>query len=100
MLERLQQKDFAQNVNSRFKVRTKDGEVAEMTLVAVTGREDEATETFSLLFKALTPGVLAHDTHAVTHDTLGTFDLFLGPVVTGKTDGVYYQAVFSRLKSR
>jgi hypothetical protein len=28
---------------------------------------------------------------------MGEFNLFLGPVVTEETDGVYYQAVFTRL---
>jgi hypothetical protein len=50
------------------------------------------------MFKGEKPNVLAQDTHAVTHATLGTFELFLGPVHTGKTDAVYYEAVFNRLK--
>jgi len=40
---------------------------------------------------------LDHDTHKVKHPKMGEFNLFLGPVATEETDGVYYQAVFTRL---
>ncbi len=101
MLERLTQKDFAEHVNSTFQVTTLGGERADMSLVEVKGKDDAFMESFSLLFKGLTPGVLSQDTHRVTHGVMGTFDLFLGPVmVPGRQDAVYYQAVFNRMKDK
>lgn len=100
MLERLKPKDFTEHVNSTFTVTTRSGERAELSLVDVAGKEDAYTEGFSLLFKGDKQNVLPQDTHTVAHAKLGTFDLFLGPVVTGKTDAVYYQAVFNRMKGK
>lgn len=54
---------------------------------------------FHLIFRGPVDKVFGHDTHRVSHAKIGEFDLFLGPVMYGKTDGVYYQAVFSRLKA-
>lgn len=100
MLAGLKQKDFAPHVNSTFTITAQSGERAEVVLVEVTGKEDAYTESFSLMFKGEKPNVLAQDMHTVTHAKLGSFDMFLGPVHTGKTDAVYYEAVFNRLKNQ
>lgn len=54
-------------------------------------------ESFSLVFRASPGDEVGHDTYRMKHEKLGEFDLFIGPVMYGKQDGVYYQAVFNRL---
>lgn len=71
----------------------------DLVLVEVSGQSQGPLETLSLLFRGPREGVFPHDTHAVSHPTLGVLELFLGPVQSSKNDGIYYQAIFSRLRA-
>jgi hypothetical protein len=88
-------------LHQRFRVRPPGLETPDMdlVLVEVSGNSQGALETFSLLFRGPLEGVFPHDTYAVGHPTLGDMELFLGPVNSVKTDGVYYQAVFTKIKA-
>jgi hypothetical protein len=97
----LTQETFMPHVNERFHVRPAgaDARPVELVLVEVSGEDHGGMDTCSLLFKGPHEGVFPHDTHAVSHPVLGDLDLFLGPVHSARKDGVYYQAVLTRIKA-
>jgi hypothetical protein len=92
----LNRESFEPLLNQIFEVVPKGMEKIEVELVAVEGTDTDQVEAFSLMFRGGRERVFRHDTHRVRHPGLGEFELFMGPVMTGKNDGIYYQAVFNR----
>jgi hypothetical protein len=76
-------------------------ELVEVTEKRVTGgqRPSAATdqERFSVVFRGPRDKPLEQGMYQMQHDQLGGFDLFLVPVGRDH-DGVYYEAVFNRLR--
>jgi hypothetical protein len=99
MVEKLRQKDFESHLNERFTVHCGAMKPTEIELVEVFGRNASNIESFSLLFRNTEGKVFCHNTYPVTHPKMGDFQLFLGPVETNRTDGVYYEAVFNYFKN-
>jgi ribosomal protein S18 acetylase RimI-like enzyme len=99
MIGKLSLHSFHPHLKDRFEVRTKSGEKVDLELVEIKDTSTGMVQGFHLIFRGPADKVFGHDTHRVSHAKIGEFDLFLGPVMYGKTDGVYYQAVFSRLKA-
>lgn len=97
-LARLTLDSFTPHVGTTFQVATQDGPVA-VELVAARGSPyypDKPELCFSLLFRAAPDAPLGALTYEFSHPRLGTFPLFITPVL-GKPDGRYYEAVFNRL---
>ena len=94
MSQHIRKTDFAAAVNGIFKV---SGTGIELTLESVADgvamRED--FECFSLEFQGPKDEVLDQGTFELTHETLGTFALFMTPVEENER-GRVYQAVFNR----
>ena len=95
MIRKMTKEDFEPHLNSTFEVRPDDMESVPMELVEVTDKSSGSLDSFSLLFKGGSTAVFRHSTQMVKHPAMGELELFLGPVHTGKTDAVYYQAIFS-----
>lgn len=87
--------DFEPHMATTFQVSPAGMETVAIELVEVKDTSSAALVAFSLLFRGSEGSVLRHDTHRMQHPALGEFELFLGPVHTGRTDAVYYQAIFS-----
>lgn len=87
--------DFEPHLATRFELAAPGIPPVPLELVEVSDKSSVALKTFSLLFKGGFETVFRHDTHRLRHPVLGELDLFLGPVHTGRTDAVYYQAIFS-----
>lgn len=87
----LRRSSFEPHLNETFRVRPsrQGGREVELLLVDVSGGVQGPMESFSLLFKGPFEGEFPHDTHALIHPVLGSREVFLGPVHTGKTDGIY-----------
>ncbi len=100
MPEKLKKADFDPHLNSKFEITSKLSGKIEVELVQIDEGNTDQTEMFSLLFKGPKDPVLPQDTHAVKHEKMGEFSLFLGPVIYKKQDGVYYEAIFNRLKEK
>ncbi len=98
MADNLDKASFEPHLNEKFKVHPQGMAPVEVQLVDITDKSSDSVENFSLMFRGPLDPVFRHNTHRVRHAKLGEFDLFLGPVTTGKTDGVYYQAVFNRFR--
>jgi len=91
----LKKEDFEPHLATVFQVLPAGMAPVPVELVQVEDKSSAALEVFSLLFKGSTDNVFPHDTHRVCHGAMGELEIFLGPVHTGKTDAVYYQAIFS-----
>lgn len=87
--------DFEPHIASTFEVAPVDTEPVTIELVEINGINSPDIDGFSLIFKGGARIVFRHDTHTVRHPVMGELELFMGPVHTGQTDAVYYQAVFS-----
>jgi hypothetical protein len=86
---------FREAEGTVFRVKAGDGHPVELTLTEVSETaRPPGWESFSLLFLGA-EGALSQGTHQVEHGDLGSFPLFLVPIV-GDGDGHLYEAVFNR----
>jgi hypothetical protein len=90
---------FAENVNTRFRLRDANGVEAELELVEVKdGYVSPSYESFSLYLRGGSK-VLEQRMYAMRHDAIGEFDLFITPIARDQ-QGTCYEAVFNRLVKR
>ena len=98
---------FEPVVGSRFSVRIGANEWIEVTLVSAVGSGAPATDhgagqsptrltSFSLTFRGPVQPRLHQGTYEFTHETIGTFPLFVVPI-GHDSDGATLEAVFSRI---
>jgi hypothetical protein len=102
---RLSYSAFAACLNSKFTLMTEDAGKLAVELVEVadhlkssklTGARKGVKENFSLAFKVPVQEKLVQNTYQFEHERLGKFDLFIGPVKSGK-HGYIYEAVINRI---
>jgi len=98
MIEVLEKATFTPLLNDFFEVYPVGMEKVEVELVQVTDKSNGFSERFSLLFRGPKDNVFPHNTHRMKHPRIGEFDMFIGPIIYPKTDGVYYEVIFNRLK--
>ena len=53
-------------------------------------------ECFALVFLGPRNAPLGQETYAVTHESLGRFEMLVVPIASHR-EGVYYEAIFNRL---
>lgn len=96
MAERLEKADFADNVNTKYRIRLDDSNFIELELTSIEERESPPTqEQFSLIFEG--PNIyLPQHIYQMEHERMGTIDLFLVPIGK-KEDKFIYESVFNRL---
>jgi len=96
-LEHLTRDQFAEHLNTTFKIYVTPETSVEAELTEVSEiRKRPRQEAFSLLFLALTDTPFEQAAYQVEHPTLGSDILFLVPIEkTGK--GIYYEVLFNRL---
>ena len=91
--------EFANNVNTSFRIELDGSRHVDLKLVAVTPRkiephEQPGMERFSAEFSGPLDLFLPQATYHVTHPEMGEFDVFL--VAIGKeADGFRYEAVYN-----
>jgi hypothetical protein len=98
-LETLTAEEFQSRLGQTFRVALPGGEPLETTLAEVHTHKyappaSNQRKGFSLTFRSALPGHLPQAIYAVTHDEMGTMDLFLVPVGP-KDGGMCYEAVFN-----
>jgi len=96
MLETFTVETFAGREGQAFEVRAGDQQYTlALESVTPTGMPVEGRRrAFSLLFLGPEDVILPQRTYEMTHEDLGTFDLFIVPV--GRTpQGVQYEAIFT-----
>lgn len=90
--------EFEPHIGTSFQVTPPDMGPVELELVEVRDTGSGPFDGFSLLFRGGANAVFRHNTCLVRHPVMGEMEMFLGPVHTGKTEEVYYQAIFSAPK--
>jgi hypothetical protein len=97
MRENLTRQDFAEHLNTKFRIILEDSSFVELEMVeakavgSATGQEQ-----FSVVFRGALNFFINQGNYVLEHEQLGTVLLFLVPV--GKQeDGFYYEAAFNRL---
>ena len=98
MSEQLTKASFNPHLNTTFEIQAEGGDSIEAELVEIEEKQSERVDSLSVLFRGPKDPVLPHETHTVKHPEMGELNLFLGPVISEKQDGIYYEAVFTRLK--
>jgi len=104
--ERLTEENFSRYLYSEFRFSTSPFTAVSLQLVNVKRWEAPDTpqvqetklDSFSVLFKGPRKTALESKTYQVTHDRMGTFELFISPVNERKKQRIY-QAVFTRFSS-
>ncbi len=100
MLDTLKSKDFAKYLNQKFQVQTELPDPIEFILTEVNKlgskrkKGEKGKRPFSVIFRGPAEPVLPQRIYQVSHEQLGTLDLFLVPVGQGKK-GVQYEALFT-----
>lgn len=100
MIEQLKKESFDAHMNDKFEIHTESAGVVEVELVEGTEENNENVECFSLIFKGPKDKEFEQGIHKIKHQKIGELNLFLVPIVSKKQDGIYYQAVFNRLREK
>jgi len=99
----LTEKEFSKHVKTKFRAGLGAEEV-DLELVVVKGYsarpgDQEGLERFSVFFTGPAKPLLTQNTYSMSHDAMGTFDLFLVPVKPDG-EGSRYEAVFNYFKQK
>ena len=87
--------DFSQQVGTIFEAASPGDEKLELTLTALDEIVvSDVQENFTLLFRAPAGTPPAQGIYGLSHEQLGTMDIFLVPVKQD-ADGLYLEAVFN-----
>jgi len=88
---------FANNLNTKFRIKIDDSNTIEAELTELTEHlVSPRQERFSIIFRGPNETLLGQGMHYFKHDQMGEFDLFLVPI-SQDDRGTYYEAVFNRL---
>lgn len=100
----LTEKEFSQHINTKFRLNVERAEPIELELVEVKSYENKdkpgehgGMERFSVFFQGPLDAFLQQATYSLSHEKMGSFDIFLVPL--GREEkGYSYEAVFNYLK--
>jgi len=105
--DRLTEENFSRYLYSKFLIYTSPLTAISLELINVKHWDSTSTkhateaaklDSFSVLFRGPRKTALESRTYRITHDQMGTFDIFISPVNDPKKERLY-QAVFNRLRS-
>jgi hypothetical protein len=93
------EKDFCQQLNTKYLANVPESQPVELELVEVKSYvsgpgEQAGMERFSIYFHGPAENFLPQDTYRVTHDQMGNLDLFLVPIA-GDELGFRYETVIN-----
>ena len=102
MLETFKYETFSKLDEKKFMIHPESGEALEANLARVDdlsrGEESdpERRKPFSIVFSGPKDKELEQGTYKIEHGTLGTFEIFLVPVVSPQgSEELWYEAVFN-----
>lgn len=98
-LKILKRKDFDKHLNTEFIMYPEQNKPVKMELIEIRDKSNEDIDGFSLTFLGKLETVFPQKMYKLIHNDMGEISLFLVPF---KKDakGVYYDAIFSRLKKQ
>ena len=97
----LTEKEFSQHINTKFRLDVERVEPIELELVEVKSYDNKdrpgesgGMERFSVFFRGPVDAFLQQATYSLSHEKMGSFDIFLVPL--GREEkGYSYEAVFN-----
>jgi hypothetical protein len=97
----LTEAEFSKHLNTKFRVGL-EADAVDLELTVVKGYsaragDQQGMERFSIFFTGPAKPLLAQNTYSLSHDAMGTFDLFLVPIKP-EGEGSRYEAVFNYFK--
>lgn len=99
MSEPLTRNDFADCLESVFRVGPASGDQIELTLQQVSELGScPGHETFSIILHGPAEKMLQQGIYAFEHDRLGLQEIFIVPIARNE-QGISYEAIFNRLVS-
>ena len=100
MIEKLNSKNFFQNLNSEFKLLAANALPLPLRLAEVTEHNaGPKVEQFSLFFVGPKAPLLQQGIYRLQHEKLGEFDLFLVPLGIDN-EGARYECAFNRFRQQ
>lgn len=104
MPTKLTEKAFAENLNTKFRVRLDapvpiELELVEVKSYAAGSNEQGGMERFSLYLRGPADIHLPQHIYTLEHERMGTFDLFIVPVARDQ-NGYTYEVVFNYFKEK
>ena len=98
LLGRLTSESFSKNLNTSFQIQVSALNTQELELIKVSKKKvHRGIESFDVLFRGTKENQFTQGTYLINHARMGSFPVFVVPVGNGK-NGVFYQAVFSRMR--
>jgi GNAT superfamily N-acetyltransferase len=88
--------EFRQHVDTALRIDVADGELPLRIAEVEEGRSDGGMQRFSVLLHGPAGALLPQGSHLVHHDALGSFVLFIVPVLGSDAERIVYEARFSR----
>jgi hypothetical protein len=98
MAELLKKANFEPHLNSTFQVQTGADQSVDIELIEISDKSSDQVECFSLIFKGPLDKPFMQCIYKLRHPQMGEPEIFLVPITYGKSDSMYYQAVFNRVK--
>ena len=96
MPEFFTKEQFAEHLNSKFRIPLQPSGAVELELMEVVGTlSTPRQEQFSLFFRGPADLYLPQMTYHMRHDAMGELDLFIVPIGRDP-EGFRYEAVFNR----
>lgn len=97
----LNRERFSRHLNTRFSFAHSGLQGVSVKLIEVNDLTPKAMaasgkECFAVVFIGPRNAPLRQETYAVTHESLGKFDMLVVPIASRK-EGIYYEAIFNRL---
>jgi len=97
----LNRESFSRHLNTKFSFAHKDLQGVSVKLIEVNDLitktiTTSGKECFAVVFRGPRNAPLRQETYAVTHQSLGKFDMLVVPIAS-HPEGVYYEAIFNRL---
>lgn len=94
--------EFAQHVNTNFRVEIESPKPIDIKLITVTPRaiephEEAGMERFSVVFSGPADVFLPQNIYRVVHPEMGEFEVFLVPIKQ-EAEGFRYEAVYNYYK--
>jgi hypothetical protein len=97
-MEGLTHEAFRQQAGTKFKVQVDEDNAVDLDLVEISDiKLFPGQESFEIVFRGPLDAFLEQGVRAFAHDELGEFEIFIVPI-RQDNQGVYYEAVFNRLR--
>ncbi|TCO70009.1 DUF6916 family protein [Marinisporobacter balticus] len=96
-LQTLAKAHFEEHLHTYFKMHVAEDVCVDLELIESEDHSNDHIDSFSLIFKAPLKHAFPQGTYKLEHLKVGTLHLFLVPIKKD-ADGLYYQAISTRLK--